>query len=258
MSTILFPSPVFGPVHSRRLGVSLGVNLLPEDGKLCNFDCIYCECGLNKPHRPHERMPSRDDVAQALETRLKAMAAQGRLPDHITFAGNGEPTLHPAFADIVDDVTALRAAYAPNALITVLTNATRLADDTVRAALEKVDQALLKLDTVDAEYVAFVNRPQTRLVPDELVERIRSLGDKALVQTMFLTGTWEGRDVDNTSERYVAPWLAALERIRPKLVTIYTVARATPSDTLQKAAPQVLDAIAERVRSLGLECTVSY
>ena len=258
MSTILFPSPVFGPVHSRRLGVSLGVNLLPEDGKLCNFDCIYCECGLNKPHRPHERMPSREDVAQTLETRLKAMAAQGRLPDHITFAGNGEPTLHPAFADIVDDVAALRAAYAPNALITVLTNATRLADDTVRAALEKVDQALLKLDTVDAEYVAFVNRPQTRLVPDELVERIRSLGDKALVQTMFLTGTWEGRDVDNTSERYVAPWLAALERIRPKLVTIYTVARATPSDTLQKAAPQVLDAIAERVRSLGLECTVSY
>lgn len=258
MSTILFPSPVFGPVHSRRLGLSLGVNLLPEDGKLCNFDCIYCECGLNKPHRPHERMPSRAAVKAALEDKLRAMAAEGRLPDHITFAGNGEPTLHPEFGEIVKDVVALRNALAPKAVITVLTNATRLADEATRKALETVDQALLKLDTVDARYVDFVNRPQTKTDPENTIELICRLGDKALVQTMFLTGTWEGRDVDNTGEAYVGPWLEALKRIKPKLVTIYTVARETPSATLKKAAPEELDAIAERVRALGFECTVSY
>ena len=124
MSTIIYPSPIFGPVHSRRLGVSLGINLLPADGKVCTFDCIYCECGFNADHRPKKPLPTREEVAVALEQQLKKMQTEGRLPDVLTFAGNGEPTVHPHFAEIIDDTIALRNAYCPEAKVSVLSNST--------------------------------------------------------------------------------------------------------------------------------------
>lgn len=258
MSTILFPSPVFGPVHSRRLGVSLGVNLLPADGKICSFDCIYCECGLNASHRPHLRMPERAAVRAALERKLAEMAASGVLPDTITFAGNGEPTGHPEFAQIIDDVIVLRRRFCPKAKISVLTNATHILKPHVYEALLLVDNPLLKLDTVDPDYIRRVDRPQSAYDLPRLVERMRAFGSRCLIQTMFMKGEWQGESVDNTGERYVAPWLDTVRSIGPKLVTIYTIDRETPDKALQKATHEELDAIAARVRAAGLECTVSY
>lgn len=258
MSTILFPSPVFGPVRSRRLGLSLGINLLPADGKICSFDCIYCECGRNADHRAHDRMPSRELVRSALEEKLRAMKAEGDLPDVITFAGNGEPTGHPAFRQIMFDVAALRDRYAPGCGITVLTNAFHMNRPEVVEALGRADLVLMKLDTVNEDFIRAVDRPNAKYDVGEIVRRIAAFDGHRAVQTMFLTGTFEGRSVDNTSDAFVDPWLEALKKIRPELVTIYTIDRETPEKGLKKAAPDVLDAIADRVRALGFTCTVSY
>src|SRR5574344_1736061 len=117
MSTIIYPSPIFGPIHSRRLGVSLGINLLPEDGKFCTFDCVYCECGYNADNRPKKKLPSRKEVREALEKRLIDMKNNGPSPDVLTFAGNVEPPSHPSFPEIIDDVIGLRNRYFPNAKV---------------------------------------------------------------------------------------------------------------------------------------------
>ena len=152
--TIIFPSPIFGPIHSRRLGVSLGINLLPDDGKVCSFDCIYCECGFNAEHRTKKLLPTREEVRTALEEKLKDMQANGPAPDVLTFAGNGEPTAHPHFPEIIDDTLALRDKYFPKAKVSVLSNSTFIDRPAVFDALNKIDNNILKLDTVDEEYMA--------------------------------------------------------------------------------------------------------
>lgn len=258
MATILFPSPIFGPIISRRLGVSLGINLLPPDGKLCNFDCIYCECGFNEDTRTRTKQPSREDVRTKLEATLQQMAVEGPKLDVITFAGNGEPTMHPDFPNIVDDVIALRNRYFPEAQISVLSNATFNHRPDIHEALKRVDNNILKLDTVDNDYIAAVDRPVLRYDVAEIVDRVCRFEGKVQIQTLFMKGTYRGFDCDNTSERYLQPWLEALQRIRPEKVYIYTVDRETPAQGLQKAEPEVLDAIAERVRALGITCTASY
>ncbi|MCF0253755.1 MAG: radical SAM protein, partial [Duodenibacillus sp.] len=203
MATVLYPGPVFGPVTSRRLGRSLGVNLLPPDGKVCDFDCVYCECGLNAERRPRLPMPSRAEVARALEARLLAARGAGEAFDAVTFAGNGEPTGHPEFAGVIDDALALRDRLMPQARVCVLTNATHLAKDAVFATLSKVDRPCLKLDTADAAYIRRVNRPACRYDVAEVIARMRRLGGRAIVQTMFMKGAWEGESVDNTGEAYL-------------------------------------------------------
>ena len=259
MSTVIYPSPIFGPVHSRRLGVSLGINLLPADGKICSFDCIYCECGLNAWHRPNLKMPSREEVAAALEARLQLMQQEGPQPDVLTFAGNGEPTLHPHFPEIIEDTIRLRDKYFPKARISVLSNATQILRPAVHAALLRVDNNILKLDTIDSDFIHAVDRPNANYDVHAIVEGLKAFDGRVIIQTMFLTGTDEqGRDVANTSDRFVQPWLEAVEAIRPQRVMIYTIDRETPVRSLAKATPEVLDAIAARVRALGLECSVAY
>ena len=159
MSTIIYPSPIFGPIHSRRLGVSLGINLLPADVKFCSFDCIYCECGYNKDHRPKKKLPTREEVKTALEARLIDMKANGPFPDVLTFAGNGEPTAHPHFAEIIDDTIELRDKYFPQAKVSVLSNSTFIHKPEVFNALMKVDNNILKLDTVNIDYINTVDKP---------------------------------------------------------------------------------------------------
>ncbi len=259
MSTVIYPSPIFGPVHSRRLGLSLGINLMPADGKVCTFDCIYCECGFNADHKPKKRRPTREEVAAALEERLKAMKAEGRLPDVLTFAGNGEPTAHPHFAEIIDDTISLRDTYCPNAKVSVLSNSTFAHLPNVHAALERVDNNILKLDTVDPAYINKVNRPTgIRYDVEKIIETLRSFNGHVIVQTMFMRGKMGDEDVDNTSENYVAPWLETVKRIKPQAVMIYTIDRETPDHDLLKASPEVLDAIRDRVLALGIPCTASY
>ena len=256
--TVIYPSPIFGPVHSRRLGVSLGINLLPEDGKCCTFDCIYCECGFNKEHPAHSKFPTVEQVVTALETKLQDMKANGPFPDVFTFAGNGEPTLHPRFPEIIDAVTGLRDKYFPNAKISVLSNSTYILRPGVFEALKRVDNNILKLDTVDMDYIRLVDRPVGTFHLDEIVEKIRDFEGHCIVQTMFLKGEYGGQDVDNTSDRFVLPWIEKVKYIAPSSVMIYTIDRETPAHRLKKALPEELDRIAALLTAQGIETSVSY
>ena len=264
MSTIIYPSPIFGPVHSRRLGISLGINLLPADGKVCSFDCIYCECGFNEDHRPSLPLPTREEVAAKLEARLRQMQADGQLPDVLTFAGNGEPTCHPHFPEIIDDTIRLRDQYCPSAKVSVLSNSTMIHRKAVHDALMRVDNNILKLDTVDPLYINKVDHPNGTYDVRAIIERMKAFHGHLIIQTMFMRGevtnpaTGIRESVDNTGEQYVAPWLEAVREIAPQQVMIYTIDRETPAQGLLKATPAQLDAIHDRVLALPIPCTASY
>ncbi len=261
MSTIIYASPIFGPIHSRRLGISLGINLLPADGKVCSFDCIYCECGFNKDHRPTLPQPTREEVAQKLEAKLQEMQAEGQLPDVLTFAGNGEPTCHPHFAEIIDDTIRLRDQYCPEAKVCVLSNSTFIHRQQVHDALMRVDDNILKLDTIDPLYINKVDRPNGTYDVKAIIERMKAFNGHIIIQTMFMRGVWrEGEmvSVDNTGEEFVGPWLDAVKSIRPQQVMVYTIDRETPAQGLEKATHEQLDAIRDRVIAAGIPCTASY
>lgn len=259
MSTVIYPSPIFGPIHSRRLGVSLGINLQPADGKICTFDCIYCECGFNADRRPTLPRPTREEVATALEAKLKEMAEKGPKPDVLTFAGNGEPTAHPHFAEIIDDTIRLRDRYCPDAKVSVLSNSTMLHRKQVHEALMRVDNNILKLDTVNMDYIKRVDRPlQPSYNVEDIIEGLASFHGHVIIQTMFMKGLMDGQDVDNVKEEYVKPWLEAVERIKPMEVMVYTIDRETPDHDLRKATHDELDGIRDRVIALGIPCTASY
>ncbi len=259
MSTVIYPSPIFGPVHSRRLGISLGINLMPADGKVCTFDCVYCECGFNADRRPTLRRPTREEVRKALEAKLVKMKDSGQLPDVLTFAGNGEPTAHPHFAEIISDTIELRDKHCPEAKVSVLSNATLASRPAVHDALMRVDNNILKLDTVSPEYINKVNRPEgISYDVRKIIETMKSFGGHVIVQTMFMRGTAYGADVDNTGDVYVGPWLEVLKEIRPQMVMIYTIDRETPDHDLLKAEPGKLDEIRDRVMAEGIPCSASY
>jgi wyosine [tRNA(Phe)-imidazoG37] synthetase (radical SAM superfamily) len=270
MSTVIYPSPIFGPIHSRRLGISLGINLQPADGKVCTFDCIYCECGFNKDHRPTLPRPTREEVAAKLEAKLKSMQQEGQLPDVLTFAGNGEPTGHPHFAEIIDDTIRLRDQYCPDAKVSVLSNSTFIHRQQVHDALMRVDNNILKLDTVDADYINRVDRPTGNYDVNLIIERLKAFNGHVIIQTMFMKGetslqpspmgegTLEVVCVDNTGEEYVGPWLQAIKDIAPQQVMVYTIDRETPAHGLLKATHEELDAIRDRVINMGIPCSASY
>lgn len=258
MSTIIYPAPIFGPIHSRRLGVSLGINLMPADGKVCTFDCIYCECGFNSEHRAHLRRPSREEVREALEARLKDMQQNGPKPDVLTFAGNGEPTAHPHFAEIIEDTLTLRDHYFPNAKVSVLSNSTMIHRPEVFAALNRVDNNILKLDTVDSTYIRLVDRPTGEYDVNHVIDGLKAFHGNLIIQTMFMKGTHDGISVDNTTDSYVIPWMKVVKEIAPRQVMIYTIDRETPDQHLAKATHEELDRIAEQLRKEGLNVSVSY
>lgn len=258
MSTIIFPAPIFGPVHSRRLGVSLGLNLLPGNGKVCSFDCIYCECGYNKDFRTKSPLPSREEVSTALEAKLKDMKENGPAPDVLTFAGNGEPTIHPKFPEIIDDTIALRNQYFPEAKISVLSNAAHINRPKVFEALRKVDNNILKLDTVNEDYIRLVDRPAGRYVLSEVIENMKAFRGECIIQTMFVKGTFNGIDVDNTTDEYVLPWINVVKEIAPRQVMIYTIDRETPDQFLRKATHEELDRILDLLNNEGIPTTASY
>ena len=254
MSTVIYPSPIFGPVHSRRLGISLGINLLPADGKVCSFDCIYCECGFNEDHRPSLPMPTRQEVARQLEAKLQQMKSEGQLPDVLTFAGNGEPTCHPHFPEIIDDTIVLRDRYCPQAKVSVLSNSTLIHNQRVHDALMKVDNNILKLDTVDLDYIKKVDHPAGNYNIERIVECMKAFRGHIIIQTIF----FHGPGVSNLSEHYVGPWLDTVKEIAPSQVMIYTIDRETPTPTLTKATHEELDAIRDRVIAAGIPCQASY
>jgi wyosine [tRNA(Phe)-imidazoG37] synthetase (radical SAM superfamily) len=255
--TALFNDVIFGPVVSRRLGISLGVNLLPLSSKLCNFNCIYCECGWNSHDNVGARFNSREDVRRLLSAKLREMAAEGLCPDVITFAGNGEPTMHPDFEQVIDDTLALRDEICPSAEVSVLSNATLIGRESVRRALSKVDNNILKLDSAFDDTVRLINGPQGAYNVAATVENIKSFGGNEVVQTMFLRGEYNGQTVDNTTEREIEAWLALIAEINPRQVMIYTVDRDTPAKDLHKVPVDELHKIAARVEALGVPVSVA-
>ena len=254
--TILYNNIIFGPIHSRRLGLSLGVNLLPIDCKLCSFNCIYCECGWTLGGQ-RARFNTKGDVLAMLERKLGEMVADDNPPDVITFAGNGEPTMHPEFEAIVDGVIALRDRLCPEAKVSVLTNATMLGRESVRRALLRVDNPILKLDSAFDATVQLIDKPLGNYSVAEVVEQMKLFEGNCIVQTMFLRGEFEGQRVDNVTPEEVEAWLALVAQIKPRSVMVYTIDRDTPAPNLEKVAVEELRAIAERVRDLGIECSVA-
>ena len=228
---MLFDSIVYGPIHSRRLGVSLGMNLMPTTAKLCTFDCVYCECGWNQPVS-HPILPTREQVRIALDTKLSTLD----IPlDVITFSGNGEPTLHPDFLGIIEDTCALRNQYYPDAKISVLSNSTQLGRPEVIEALRLSDNRILKLDSAIDATMRLIDQPVNPKLTVEQIEQWLSLfnGDFTL-QTCFLRGEYHGQIIDNTTPEELSAWYAAVERLHPKQVMIYVIDRATPLQTLSK------------------------
>lgn len=259
MATFLFDDIIFGPVKSRRLGVSLGINLLPTKRKICNFNCIYCECGWTRDiEKAISHLPSRDQVYKALELKLLEMTVTSKAPDVITYAGNGEPTLHPDFPGIIDDSISLRNKYFPKSKIAVLSNSTTIKDPLIKAALLKVDMNILKLDSAFESTLKIFNQPRIPVKIEELIENLVSFNGKVIIQTLFLRGLYNNIVIDNTTQQEIDAWLKAIKRINPSEVMIYTISRDTPEGSQLKKVPvRELRRIAELVESLGIKTQVS-
>ena len=258
MATFLFDQIIFGPIKSRRLGISLGVNLLPTDSKVCSFDCIYCECGWTPRKRVKKAvLPSRELVRQKLEEKLSEMIVNNEFPDVITFAGNGEPTLHPEFEGIIDDTIEIRNRLTPNAKIAVLSNATMLHKPSVVRALLKVEDNIQKLDSAFEETVRKIDCPASNFRLNEVVENLKSFNGKVIIQTLFLKGNFKNEIIDNTTEEELTGWLKLVGEIKPSQVMIYTIDRDTPALGLEKVKLEDLQKIAERVREIGFPVQVS-
>ena len=258
MQTILFHSTIFGPIHSRRLGTSLGVNLSPSDGKFCSFDCLYCEAGYNAQGPGKSGLPPRAEVARLLEEKLSAMKSAGEKLDVITFSGNGEPTVHPDFPGIIDDTIALRDKYFPEVKISVLTNSTMLGKEAVAEALGKVDNNILKLDSAIERTVRLLDRPGPSYHLDEVIRQLGRFAGTGIIQTMITRGSHDGETIDNSTDEEIDALIEAYRRIAPRSVMIYSIDRRTPEESLQRVERSQLEAIAQRIRqATGIEVTVA-
>ena len=257
MATFLFEDVIFGPVNSRRLGVSLGLNLVPVNRKVCTFNCIYCECGwTNERHLPSDGFPSRKLIAESLGKKLVEMRIGGFLPDSLTYAGNGEPTLHPEFGGIIDDTIEIRNQYAPMSQIVVLSNASLADRPDVKAALLKVDQNVLKLDTGFEKTFRVLNQPPAGMTLSDIIGKLKLFPDNLIIQTLFIRGTYGKHRIDNTTEKEVSALLKLYREINPREVQVYTTARDTPIDTLERIPEDELQAISARIEELGIKTSV--
>lgn len=254
--TVLFHSTVFGPIHSRRLGTSLGINLLPDDGKVCTFDCVYCEAGYNAQGTGTTGLPDTERVSRDLRAKLSEMKAKGQTLDVITFSGNGEPTLHPRFAEIVDIVNSLRDEFFPDAKTSVLTNSTRIFNPATAAALRLVDNNILKLDSAIESTMRMIDNPvEESFTVKRLVEALRQFEGQGIIQTMFLRGEHNGHSINNTTDEEINALIGAYKTIKPKSVMIYSLDRSTPEENLHKVEKEELALIAARIREAGIEVT---
>ena len=256
--TVLFHSTVFGPIHSRRLGTSLGINLAPDDGKVCTFDCIYCEAGYNRQGTGTTGLATREKLEDDLRRKLAEMHAAGMNLDVITFSGNGEPTINPDFPAIVDTVIALRDEFYPEAKVSVLTNSTRIFTPAVASALDKVDNNILKLDSAVEETMRLIDSPTERsFTVAKAVEGLSRFAGTGIIQTMMLRGKHNGKVVDNTTDAEIDALIEAYQRIKPREVMLYSLDRSTPEENLVKVEHDELERIADRIRSAGITVAVS-
>ena len=257
MSTFLFDKIIFGPVWSRRLGESLGINLLPVNRKVCNFNCIYCECGLTPTGDQTVGFPDTEEVKERLALKLLEMKKAGEYLDSITFAGNGEPTLHPRFPQIMDDAIEIRNRIFPHANIAVLSNATRIGDKKIFDALLKADLNILKLDSAFSETLRLINCPQSNYRLTDVLDSLKDFNGKMIIQTLFFRGSYKGQPIDNTTEKEITAWLSVLMQLRPESVMIYSLARDTAVLGLESISAAELQTIAERVEQAGIKTQVT-
>lgn len=251
---MLFDTIVYGPIHSRRLGVSLGINLMPTIAKLCTFDCVYCECGWNQPVS-HPLLPTREQVREALSLKLSSQSSQ---LDVITFSGNGEPTLHPDFLGIIQDTCTLRDQYCPQAKISVLSNSTQLGRLDVVEALRLCDNRILKLDSAIDATMHLIDQPvNPNLSVEQIAQWLSVFEGDFTLQTCFLRGEYNGQIIDNTTSEELSAWYAMVQRLQPKHVMIYVIDRATPLQTLSKIPAPEMEAIAAPLRKKGINVIVS-
>ena len=258
MGTFLFETPVFGPIKSRRLGVSLGINLLPNDGKVCSFNCLYCECGLNEERRSKgTKLPTVDEVAQALEKRLEAMRDAGESLDVITFAGNGEPTIHPDFLPIIKNTIALRDRFFPEVKVSVLANSVHLDRAPVLEALMMIDNTILKLDSAIDSTLQIINQPNAGILAEDIIQYLVNFEGAKIIQTLFCYGEYKGQSFNNTTEQELSALVSAYSKIRPEKIMIYSLSRDTPVDTIYKVEKNDLECVANRIREAGFNVEVA-
>ena len=258
---MLFDSIAYGPIHSRRLGTSLGMEIMPLDHKLCTFNCVYCECGWNSPVL-HPVLPTREEVKAALEAKLQEIV-NGKCPngsglDVITFSGNGEPTLHPDFAGIIEDTCALRDQYCPSAKVSVLSNSTQLGRADVVAALKRCDNRILKLDAATDTMMRRIDLPvNDGLTVARIMEWLAQFDGDFTLQTCFLRGEHDGQPIDNTTPAELEAWYRAVEKLRPKQIMIYVIDRKTPEEHLEKISREEMERIAAPLRAKGFDILIS-
>ena len=270
---MLFQSIIYGPIHSRRLGTSLGVELMPLDHKLCTFNCVYCECGWNTPVS-HPKLPTREEVKAAMKKKLISLTAKRSVSetvcqcnglsgeagpiDVITFSGNGEPTLHPDFLGIIEDTCALRDHYCPNAKVSVLSNSTQLGRPDVVQALRLCDNRILKLDAGTDIMMRRIDLPvNPNLTVDQILRWLAPFNGDFTLQTCFLRGEHKGEPIDNTTPEELAAWYQAIETLRPKQIMIYVIDRKTPEEHLSKISREQMESIAAPLIAKGFEVSIS-
>lgn len=260
---MLFPTIIYGPIHSRRLGISLGVNLMPVARKICTFDCVYCECGFNLHDRRHGALPTAEQVASELEQQLCDLRKKKVTLDVITFSGNGEPTLHHEFERIMADTVRLRDKYCPSAKISVLSNSTQLYREDVRRGLMMADNRILKLDSAINTTMKLIDRPvDHHLTVEKIVEYLKLFNGDFTLQTCFLSGQVPAEDgmmvdIDNTTDTEVEAWLKILPAVNPKEIMIYVIDRETPVRSLNKISPDIMHRIASQAEQTGFHVIVS-
>ena len=254
---MLFNEIAYGPIHSRRLGTSLGMELMPLEHKLCTFNCVYCECGWNTPvSRP--QLPTREEVKAALEKKLSAICIQHSALDVITFSGNGEPTLHPDFLGIIEDTCALRDQYCPKAKVSVLSNSTQLGRADVVKALRMCDNRILKLDAATDEMMRRIDLPVNEgLTVAQIMAWLAQFDGDFTLQTCFLRGEHAGKRIDNTTPEELAAWYQAVDILHPKQIMIYVIDRKTPEENLSKISREEMDSIAAPLIAKGYDVIIS-
>lgn len=257
---MLFGEIAYGPIHSRRLGVSLGMEIMPIEHKLCTFNCVYCECGWNEPV-DHPQLPTRADVREALEAKLKSLCSVSEPSgpiDVITFSGNGEPTLHPDFPGIIEDTCALRDTYCPSAKVSVLSNSTQLGREDVVKALKRCDNRILKLDAGTDEMMRRIDLPLNKeLTVKRIMGWLAAFEGDFTLQTCFLRGEHDGKPIDNTTPEELQAWYEAVETLRPKQIMIYAIDRKTPEERLEKISREEMERIAAPLIAKGFEVSIS-
>ncbi|MBR1717544.1 MAG: radical SAM protein [Paludibacteraceae bacterium] len=254
---MLFNQIVYGTIHSRRLGTSLGMEIMPLEHKLCTFNCVYCECGWNEKVQ-HPVLPTRQEVHDALEAKLQEIKANNEPLDVITFSGNGEPTLHPEFKAIIADTCALRDRYCPEVKVSVLSNSTQLGRADVVEALRMCDKRILKLDAATDTMMRRIDKPVNEgLDVETIIGWLEQFEGDFILQTCFLRGEHNGERIDNTTEEELNAWYQAVERLHPKQIMIYVIDRKTPEESLEKIAPETMHAIAQPLKEKGYEVIVS-